>query len=158
MNAISWIYLYISASKVKFRLFALRYIIGETSSCNRLSHQIGTPAPLEEENNTIGIQTRARTMIRLRSKFDYMGNVYEVVEELPNETIREVCKWGSLAGDEIFLNGSRLPMSLIFKPAELWQRFFVTHAASMEALMFILHSLAVSSRPKVLMTSSFTLA
>jgi len=29
-----------------------------------------------------------------------MGNVYEVVEELPNDRIRAVCKWGSLEGDE----------------------------------------------------------
>jgi hypothetical protein len=33
-----------------------------------------------------------------------MGNVYEVVEELPNETIRAVCKWGSLVGDEQHFN------------------------------------------------------
>ena len=104
VNSISRIYLYISASKMKVRLFTLRHIIGEASSCNRLSHQIGTPAPLEEENNNLDIQTRARTIIRLRSKFDYMGNVYEVVEELPNKTIRAVCKWGSLVGDEQHFN------------------------------------------------------
>jgi hypothetical protein len=65
VNSISRIYLYISASKMKVRLFALRHIISEATSCNRLSCQIGTPAPLEEENNNIGIQTKARAIISL---------------------------------------------------------------------------------------------
>jgi hypothetical protein len=29
-----------------------------------------------------------------------MGNVYEVVEQFPNDRIRAVCKWGDLVGDE----------------------------------------------------------
>ena len=66
----------------------------------RLVCQLGTPAPHEQDNTTAGVQTRASIIIRPRSKFDYMGNVYEVVEELPNGIIEAVCKWGSLIGDE----------------------------------------------------------
>ncbi len=100
VNAISQIDLYISASRVKVRLFAFRHMIGDASSCNRLMHQIGTAAPHEQDNNTAGVHTRASIIICPWSKFDYMGSVYEVVEELPNGTIKAVCKWDSPIGNE----------------------------------------------------------
>ena len=107
MNAISridlYIYIYIYASKIKVRLFAFRHVIGETSSCITLTTQISSPAPVEPESNA-AVRTGGQSTIRLRSKFDFRGSVYEVLEELPNETIRAVCKWGSLAGDEKFFN------------------------------------------------------
>jgi hypothetical protein len=98
INAISKIELYVSASKIKVRLYAFRHVIGDASTCTRLLSQIGHPAPVNP-NNT-GAATRAQSILRLKSKFDFMGNVYEVVEELPNDRIRAVCKWGSLEGDE----------------------------------------------------------
>ena len=103
VNAIPRIDLYISASKIKVRLFAFRHVIGETSSCIRLTTQISSPEPVESESNA-AVRTHGQSTIRLRSKFDFRGSVYEVLEELPNETIRAVCKWDSLAGDEQFFN------------------------------------------------------
>ncbi len=45
VNAIFWIDSYISPSRMKIRLFTFRHIIGNASSCNRLMHQLGKPAP-----------------------------------------------------------------------------------------------------------------
>jgi hypothetical protein len=100
VNAISRIDLYISGSRIKVRLCAFRHIVGDASNCNRLMRQLGTPTPHEQDNATAGVQTRATIIIRPRSKFDYMGNVYEVVEELPNGIIEAVCKRGSLISNE----------------------------------------------------------
>jgi hypothetical protein len=86
VNAVSWIDLYVSASKVKVQPFAFRHGIGEASSCNRFTSQIGIPAPVKPENQS-AVTTQAQSRIRLQSKFDFHGNIYEVMEELPNETI-----------------------------------------------------------------------
>jgi hypothetical protein len=88
INAISKIELYISASKIKVRLYAFRYVIGDGSSCTRLLAQIGHPAPVHPDNNAVA--TRAQSILRFKSKFDFMGNAYEVVEQLPNERIQLV--------------------------------------------------------------------
>jgi hypothetical protein len=102
-NAISRIDIYINLSKIKMLLFAFRHTVGDPTACNRLLAQIGTAAA-PEERIADTIETRVSPTLRLRSKFDYLGNVYEVLAEQPDGLIRCVCKWGSLSGTEELFN------------------------------------------------------
>jgi hypothetical protein len=91
LNVIQCIEFFIHASKVKMRVYAFRHQVGDEVSCPWLLPHLSAPTavaePLQHE-------------IRLKSKFDHLGSVYEVVEELPNGVIKTMCKWGPLRGTE----------------------------------------------------------
>lgn len=96
LNVIQCIEFFIHASKVKMRVYAFRHQVGDEVSCPWLLPHLSAPTavaePLQHE-------------IRLKSKFDHLGSVYEVVEELPNGAIKRMCKWGPLRGTEkVFSN------------------------------------------------------
>jgi hypothetical protein len=80
VNAISRIDMYINLSKIKMRLFVFRHTIGDPTACSRLHAQAGTAAA-PEEHCAEAIETRASSTLRLHSKFNILGNVYEVLAE-----------------------------------------------------------------------------
>jgi hypothetical protein len=66
--------------KNKMRLFVFRHTIGDPTACSRLHAQAGTAAA-PEEHCAEAIETRASSTLRLHSKFNILGNVYEVLAE-----------------------------------------------------------------------------
>jgi hypothetical protein len=91
---------FIRASTVRMRLNAFRHRIGDTSLCPWLIPHLALPASSQQLLDDMAHQTRDNYTLTLKSKFDYMGSVYEVAEELPNGLIRTNCRWGNLRGDE----------------------------------------------------------
>ena len=98
VNVVEKIDLYISSSRVKLRLFASRHQVGQPCTHVQLLNEIGNPEA-REEVAVDGVVTRSN-ILRINSSFDYNGNVYRVVKEMPDGRI--LCKsvWGTLKGNE----------------------------------------------------------
>jgi len=99
VNVIKCMEFLIHASKVKLRLYAFRHQIGDETSCPWLIPHLTAAAPAQQPVEDL-VMTRQSYTVRLKSKFDFMGSIYEVVEELCYGHIRTVCKWGDLRGEE----------------------------------------------------------
>jgi hypothetical protein len=101
VNIISKIDLYISSSKLQLRAFAYRHTIGLPTSCPMLLAQLGQVEVARPGSEIAAVQTRSSSQIRIKSKFDFNGMVYEVVEELPDGNIRATCLFGANEGEDL---------------------------------------------------------
>jgi hypothetical protein len=101
VNIISKIDLYISSSKLQLRAFAYRHTIGLPTSCPMLLAQLGHVEVARPGSAIAAVQTRSSSQIRIKSKFDFNGMVYEVVEELPDGNIRATCLFGANEGEDL---------------------------------------------------------
>ncbi len=77
--------------------------MGEHTDNQWLAGQIQSDLPHEHVNDH-RIQTRSMVNLRIGSKFDYDGSLYEVVEVLPDSNILSRCGWGGNVGSELTLS------------------------------------------------------
>jgi hypothetical protein len=83
INVSEKIELYVNVSSIQVRLFAFHHQVGQPTTCAWIITHIGDPAP-QENQAAVGIQTRSSVMLWVGSAFDFQGDVYKVLTELPN--------------------------------------------------------------------------
>lgn len=100
VNCISKAELFVGLTQVKVRIKAFKHIVGQPTENAMLAGQIQPELPREHPNNN-AIQTRSRATLRIGSKFDSSGSLYEVLELLPNGNVVSRCLWGGNVGSEV---------------------------------------------------------
>jgi hypothetical protein len=107
VNCLSKAEFFVALSHIKIRLHALKHIVGERTDNQPLAGHIQSDLPHEHVNGHRN-QTRSMVNLRIGSKFECNGSLYEVVDVLPDGNILSLCRWGGNVGSELTLSSENV--------------------------------------------------